>query len=202
MYDIGTLASVYHKPAETFIAGKKFGADNVNKSAAEYVYIFELKFLSNLLVPINSHTEDDDINAPPPMIQEAIKNNDIGNLLDLDWDAPTETPVSPIMGDHQQQQGSFSDLLSVGNPDAKASPSRANSNNNIDDIMNLFNTPSSAGAQTFTSSPQQQQQQQHQNVMNDFTNDFFGSAPTQSPVQQQPSSSKNTATNDPFADLF
>jgi hypothetical protein len=35
LYDIGTLASVYHKPAETFIAGKKFGADNVNKALQE-----------------------------------------------------------------------------------------------------------------------------------------------------------------------
>lgn len=35
--DIGTLASVYHKPAETFVAGKKFGADNVNKTITEYV---------------------------------------------------------------------------------------------------------------------------------------------------------------------
>ncbi|KAI7890496.1 adaptin N terminal region-domain-containing protein [Mucor mucedo] len=182
LYDIGTLASVYHKPAETFIAGKKFGADNVNKSTAD-------------------HTEDDDINAPPPMIQEAIKNNDIGNLLDLDWDAPTETPASPIMAEHQQQ-GSFSDLLSVGNTESKASPSpRPNNNNNIDDIMNLFNAPSNPGVQTYVSSPQQQQHQQ-QNLMNDFTNDLFGSAPTQSPVQQQSTPSKNTSTNDPFADLF
>lgn len=37
IYDIGTLASVYHKPAETFVAGKKFGADNVNKTITEYV---------------------------------------------------------------------------------------------------------------------------------------------------------------------
>jgi hypothetical protein len=35
LYEIGTLASVYHKPAETFIAGKKFGADNVNKVMSE-----------------------------------------------------------------------------------------------------------------------------------------------------------------------
>lgn len=35
LYDIGTLASVYHKPAETFIAGKKFGADNVSKAMTE-----------------------------------------------------------------------------------------------------------------------------------------------------------------------
>ncbi|CAO3651954.1 unnamed protein product [Mucor fragilis] len=30
--EIGTLASVYHRPAETFIAGKHYGADNVAKA--------------------------------------------------------------------------------------------------------------------------------------------------------------------------
>lgn len=116
----------------------------------------------------------------------------------MDWDAHTETPVSPIMAEHQQQQGSFSDLLSIGNSEVKASSSRSNNNGNIDDIMNLFNTPSNSGVQTFATSPQKQQQ----HVMDDFTNDLFGSATTQSPVQQNPPSSKNTSTNDPFADLF
>jgi hypothetical protein len=35
LYHIGTLASVYHKPPETFIAGKKYGADNVTRSVNE-----------------------------------------------------------------------------------------------------------------------------------------------------------------------
>ncbi|CAO3654214.1 unnamed protein product [Mucor hiemalis] len=181
LYDIGTLASVYHKPAETFIAGKKFGADNVSKAMTE-------------------QTEEDDINAPPPQIQAAIKNNDIGNLLDLDWDAPTESPVSPILSDQQQQQGSFSDLLSSGYSETPASPpARSGNNGNIDDIMNLFNTTSNTGAQTFVSSPQQQ----NANVMNDFTNDLFGSTNSQSPIQQQTQKPTNaSAAKDPFADLF
>ncbi|KAI9345396.1 adaptin N terminal region-domain-containing protein [Pilaira anomala] len=181
LYDIGTLASVYHKPAETFIAGKKFGADNVNKSMAE-------------------HTEEEDINAPPPQIQAAIKNNDIGNLLDLDWDAPTETPTSPIMNDGQQQGGSLSDLLSIGNSEAQTSPRTNNNSGNIDDIMSLFNSPTSGVQQSFANSPNPPQYQQQQNVMNDFTNDLFGSSPIQ---QQQPQQQQqNNTTKDPFADLF
>lgn len=35
MYQIGTLASVYHKPPETFIAGRKYGADSVSKTIAK-----------------------------------------------------------------------------------------------------------------------------------------------------------------------
>lgn len=155
------------------------------------------------------HAEEDDINAPPPQIQAAIKNNDIGNLLDLDWDAPAETPVSPIMSDPQQQQGgSFSDLLSIGGGEAQANApgaAKANTNGSIDDIMNLFNTPSNSGMQQQQSfaSPQQPQQPSN-NLMNDFTSDLFGSSMTQSPIQQQQQQQQqpsNTA-KDPFADLF
>ncbi|KAG1152959.1 hypothetical protein G6F37_000499 [Rhizopus arrhizus] len=46
------------------------------------------------------YMEDEDINIPSPQIQATIKNNDIGNLLDLDWDEPTdEVPTSPILVD-------------------------------------------------------------------------------------------------------
>lgn len=34
LYHIGSLASVYHKPPETFIAGRKYGADSVSKGVA------------------------------------------------------------------------------------------------------------------------------------------------------------------------
>jgi hypothetical protein len=107
----------------------------------------------------------------------------------LDWDEPSaEAPSSPIL---QQGGSSFSDLLSIGNSDAQAisqpSTRAAPASNNIDDIMNLFNSPA----------PQQPQQQQSQ-MMNDFTSDLFGSSSP--PPQQQPASS--STTKDPFADLF
>ncbi|KAG0750093.1 hypothetical protein G6F62_000685 [Rhizopus arrhizus] len=77
------LTSVYHKSAETFIAGKKFDAGNL----------------------FYRHMEDEDINIPSPQIQATIKNNDIGNLLDLDWDEPTdEVPTSPILMDRNQHR--------------------------------------------------------------------------------------------------
>ncbi|KAI8978920.1 adaptin N terminal region-domain-containing protein [Pilobolus umbonatus] len=173
LYDIGTLASVYHKPSETFIAGKKFGADNVSKTTSE-------------------HQEDDDINAPPPQIRAAMKNNDIENLLDLDWDEPAESVASPTTANSQEQGGSLQDLLSI-NTDEQSSSSNPNrySNSNIDDIMNLFNktaTPPISNAGT-----------QHQ--MNDLTGDFFGGAsPVTTNSQQKPNPSNTT--KDPFADLF
>ncbi|KAG1383463.1 hypothetical protein G6F61_001334 [Rhizopus arrhizus] len=77
------LTSVYHKSAETFIAGKKFDAGNL----------------------FYRHMEDEDINIPSPQIQATIKNNDIGNLLDLDWDEPTdEVPTSSILMDRNQHR--------------------------------------------------------------------------------------------------
>lgn len=49
--------------------------------------------------------EDEDINIPSPQIQATIKNNDIGNLLDLDWDEPTdEVPTSSILMDRNQHR--------------------------------------------------------------------------------------------------
>lgn len=36
--EISTLASVYHKPPETFIGQGKYGADAVQKAAIEYVH--------------------------------------------------------------------------------------------------------------------------------------------------------------------
>jgi AP-1 complex subunit beta-1 len=36
--EISTLASVYHKPPETFIGQGKYGADAVQKAALEYVH--------------------------------------------------------------------------------------------------------------------------------------------------------------------
>lgn len=43
--EISTLASVYHKPPETFIGKGKFGADAMQKLAAEYVLPRVLRLL-------------------------------------------------------------------------------------------------------------------------------------------------------------
>ncbi|KAF7722198.1 beta-adaptin [Apophysomyces ossiformis] len=185
IYHIGTLAAVYHKPPETFIAGKRYGADNVNKAVMD-------------------HADEDDVTAPPPQIQAAIKNNDIGNLLDLDWDEPANQATSPIMADSGSSQGgsgSLSDLLSLNTTSAPATAPAAAPNagsNNVDDIMKLFGTGVS--------------QPVNQTAMaNTFTNDLFGSSsPTQPSSQsspsmsspQQPTQQPAPATKDPFAGLF
>lgn len=145
------------------------------------------------------HAEDEDINAPPPQIQAAIKNNDIGNLLDLDWDQPAEVPTSPILTE-QNQHGSFNDLLSIGGTGSVASQANntASTSSNVNDIMNLFNSPASP---TIT-------QTTNANSMSAFTNDLLGgdllSATTATKTTTATSSSTNqqTPAKDPFADLF
>ncbi|KAG1175360.1 hypothetical protein G6F70_004252 [Rhizopus microsporus] len=180
--DIGTLASVYHKPAETFVAGKKFGADNVNKTITE-------------------HAEDDDVNAPPPQIQAAIKNNDIGNLLDLDWDEPAaETPKSPVSPTQQTQQGSLNDLLSIGGSFSMSpQPESAKPVTNTNDILSLFNTSPTTNTTTTTITTSMNPANT-QPVM-DLTDDLFG-IPTQNSTTNTANTQQKSPTKDPFIDLL
>lgn len=40
--ELSTLASVYHKPPETFLGQGRFGADAMQKAAIEYVIILDI----------------------------------------------------------------------------------------------------------------------------------------------------------------
>ncbi|SAM07572.1 hypothetical protein [Absidia glauca] len=189
LYHIGTLASVYHKPPETFIAGKKYGADNVTRS-------------------VNEHGNDEeDATAPPPKIQEALKNNDIDNLLDLDWDEPAAT------GSSLMANNDMGDLMSLDGQQQQPTTATNQGGSSMDDIMKLYNNQSSSmSPQTMMASPvntsfmqpssspvqqQQQQQQQPSSTMNDLFDLSSMSEP------QQPSTNNNSNTKaDPFAGLF
>ncbi|KAH8556443.1 adaptin N terminal region-domain-containing protein [Umbelopsis sp. PMI_123] len=186
IYNIGTLASVYHKPPEAFIGGKRYGADNVHKAAAE-------------------PTEEEDINAPPPQIQAAIKNNDIGNLLDLDWDDPGAT-AGASSSQSSSAQNDLQDLFSPSSPQQQQIPAATKPKTNVDDIMGLFgnSTPTSppptGGFQqpTFQQPPPQQQQLQQTLFGGDLLFDTQPAAHPTSPPQQQ----QKQPEKDPFADLF
>ncbi|KAI8096263.1 adaptin N terminal region-domain-containing protein [Halteromyces radiatus] len=98
IYHIGTLASVYHKPPESFIYGRKYSADHVNKIQARY--------------------EEE----TPHNIQD---KDTIGDLLDLDWnESPTQVnnmddvlsidsmAMTSPSGNTQQKGGLFDEWLS------------------------------------------------------------------------------------------
>ncbi|CAO3583435.1 unnamed protein product [Absidia cylindrospora] len=171
---IGTLASVYYKPSETFVHGQKYGADNVNKAT------------SSRHLTTRNEVDEDDMTAPPPKIQAALKNNDIGNLLDLDWDEPptTSSPQSASAGNPGSNQ-TMDDLLSLG-PMA-TTPLSSTSNNiqqhpPIKSMLDIFDSPTT---------PVHANHQQEA-----IGGDLFGK-----PSSSQQESSKQD-TKDPFAGLF
>jgi len=189
IFNIGSLASVYHKPPEAFIGGKRYGADNVNKAATE-------------------HTEEEDINAPPPQIQAAIKSNDIGNLLDLDWDDPGAGASAG--SSKPSAQNDLQDLFSPSSPQLQQSPVAPKAKANVNDIMDLFGSAAPAPAPqqhafqqpafrqpAFQQSPPQQQQ-------NLFGGDLlFDTQPAAQPTSPQPrQQQQKQPEKDPFADLF
>lgn len=193
IYHIGSLASVYHKPPEAFIGGKRYGADNVQKAAAE-------------------HAEEEDINAPPPQIQAAIKSNDIGNLLDLDWDAPAATGSPTTSSKQPSAQDDLQDLFSSSPVQPQQSSPTPMGKANANDIMDLFGSAPAPQAapqqpayqQSFFQQPAQpshspQQKQQQQDLFGgDLLSDSQPAAQP-NPAQQQ---TQKQQEKDPFADLF
>ncbi|CAO3683837.1 unnamed protein product [Umbelopsis vinacea] len=184
IYHIGSLASVYHKPPEAFIGGKRYGADNVQKAAAE-------------------PTEEEDINAPPPQIQAAIKSNDIGNLLDLDWDDPGAG--APSSSSKTSAQNDLQDLFSPTSPQSPVAP-KAKAKAKANDIMDLFGSSAPSAPQqpifqqqAFHQSPPQQHQQQQNLFGGDLLFDAQPTGQTSPPQQHQ---QQKRPEKDPFADLF
>lgn len=187
LYHIGTLASVYHKPPETFIAGKKYGADNVHKTSGT-----------------QHNEEEDDATAPPAKIKEAIKNNDIDNLLDLDWDEPAVQENSLMSSDMNNSLGDLMSLDSQQQPQQQQQQSMSNGGG-LNDIMKLYNQPlPTSTPMTFTSSapiqPQSPQQPNNSNMSDLFDLSSIGT-PTQ-PTQSTNNNNNNSNKSDPFAGLF
>ncbi|KAI8071065.1 adaptin N terminal region-domain-containing protein [Gongronella butleri] len=206
---VGTLASVYHKPPETFIAGRKYGADNVQAT-------------------VHDPTNDEyDATAPPAKIQEALRNNDIDNLLDLDWDEPSAAAAALNAGQGvpstSDAAGSLGDLMSLDatvptSPASPASTSTMSPSQSLGDIMQLYNN----GSASSTPPPAMN----HNNMavgmpfgsaapaaassssMNDLFDFNMPTTTTTPPPQQhhqpsQPQKQGNgTPNDDPFAGLF
>ncbi|KAG9304375.1 hypothetical protein G9A89_019937 [Geosiphon pyriformis] len=127
--NISTLASVYHKPPETFLGRGKFGADAVQRQAIE---------------------EQEEAARESP-IQVQVQDN-IENLLDLDFSDPAATsasiPTSPTLAskpkptDINDLLGLFAENTSFSNPSPPVSSSvgstSAPSQNNNNDLLSLI----------------------------------------------------------------
>ena len=191
--ELSTLASVYHKPPETFIGHGKYGADAVQKAAIEWV----LSILS-LEAPMLTISREQLQNAREnPLAAAAVAaavsgsqappQGNLENLLDIDFDgaAPASAQKSPSAG--------MSGLEGLaGTPQRVASPAVQNGrsisslgNNNMDDLMGL-----SGG---FSDS--------NQEILNGFAGlDMSGTTQPAPPQQQLAASGRKT--NEDLLGLF
>lgn len=122
--ELSTLASVYHKPPETFVGHGRFGAESIQHAAIQ---------------------EQLDEAVENPIAAASILNPKLGsnneNLLDIDFDgaAPASAEAPPI--------GGASGLEGLGGtPQRVASPEAHQQGNSMNDMMDLFGGgPSNGG---------------------------------------------------------
>lgn len=123
--ELSTLASVYHKPPESFVGKGRYGADEIQRAA------------------IQEQRQNAEENPIAASVAAAAANsnggsagsqNNIENLLDIDFDGAA--PAS------QEQQSA------AATPDRIASPSGGAPSGGMADMMSMFDAPppSNAGA--------------------------------------------------------
>lgn len=122
--ELSTLASVYHKPPETFVGAGRYGADALQNAA------------------IQEQRQDA---ADNPIAAAVVANqNNAENLLDIDFDgaAPASADVPP-MGGVTGLEGLAGTPQQIASPTAGAPPVISS----MDDMMGLFdmNGSSSSG---------------------------------------------------------
>ncbi|QDS71558.1 AP-1 complex subunit beta-1 [Venturia effusa] len=117
--ELSTLASVYHKPPETFLGQGRFGADAMQQAAIE-----EQKELAR---------ENPLAAAAAAVASGATPQSNVENLLDIDFDG-----AAPASMQKQPPGGSNGLEGLAGTPQRVASPAVAQPTNNMDDLMGIF----------------------------------------------------------------
>ena len=120
--EISSLASVYHKPAETFIGQGKYGADAVQRQASKYVFHYPSLWLLSCSTQFSL---DDEISSTQKALQNIVAGQQAENLLDF--------------GDEDSGDGQLSGLAATT---ISATPAAANllqnSSNPLDDLVSIF----------------------------------------------------------------
>ncbi|PWW78342.1 Adaptor protein complex beta subunit [Tuber magnatum] len=121
--EISTLASVYHKPAATFVGQGRFGADAVQKRAIE-------EQLQNA-------------RENPIQASAVAKGQNMENLLDIDFDG-----AAPASASTQTPPPGGLESLVTDSPARVSSPASptTGTGNNLDDLLSLFGTESAVPA--------------------------------------------------------
>ena len=128
--ELSTLASVYHKPPESFIGQGRYGADAVQKAAIE-------EQMQNAREnPLAAAAAAAAVSGAPPQQANAE------NLLDIDFDgaAPASAQKSPLSG-MSGLEGLAGTPPRVASPPAAGPPSGGG---NLDDLMGMSTNGSSS----------------------------------------------------------
>lgn len=125
--ELSTLASVYHKPPETFVGHGRYGADAIQHAAIQEQ---------------RQNAVDNPIAAAVAATQNGSQNN-AENLLDIDFDgAAPASADAPPMGGASGLEGLGGTPQRIASPTV-GSPAPASS---MDDMMGLFDTNGSSTA--------------------------------------------------------
>ncbi|RSL59747.1 hypothetical protein CEP53_005665 [Fusarium sp. AF-6] len=153
--ELSTLASVYHKPPESFVGKGRFGADEIQRAA------------------IQEQRQNAADNPIAASVAAAAANgsgsgasqNNIENLLDIDFDGAA--PAS-------QEQNSAS-----ATPDRVASPASGGPSGAMADMMSMFDAPAPASS---SAAPAAGPSGGMNDLMNGFEGLNFGGAPASEPL--------------------
>ena len=184
--ELSTLASVYHKPAETFLGQGRFGAEAMQRAAIEeQKQLARENPIAASAAAAVAGTSGGDQHAQP--------QSNIENLLDIDFDGGA--PAS-LQG-QSSSTGGFADLMggSNGVPSTSDSPAppppppTSGSNNAMDDLMGVF-----GGAAGSSAPAQSQAAQTPFGGVDDLMGGFGGmdiNGSTQQQTQQQKKSNED-----------
>jgi AP-1 complex subunit beta-1 len=121
--ELSTLASVYHKPPESFVGKGRFGADAIQRAAI-------LEQRENLAENPNVASA-----VAAAQVNGTSSQNNIENLLDIDFDGGAPASL---------QQGS-----AAATPDRVQSPvGNSQASGGMADMMGLFDAPAPQAANT------------------------------------------------------
>lgn len=128
--EISTLASVYHKPASSFLGQGRYGADAIQNAAIQEQ---RQNAVDN---PIAASAVAAAVNGAPAQ-------NNTENLLDIDFDG-----AAPASADAPPPGGSSGLEGLAGTPQRVASPSAAQGMGGMEDMMGLFSANGIASPNT------------------------------------------------------
>lgn len=147
--EISSLASVYHKPAETFVGRGRIGADALARKAGECVtfsspcfFIIILHPSHSIFVPFHSSNLDDTRQATQRALQTVVIGQQAENLLNFD-DDDTD-------GAAQQQPVGIAATAALASTPAAANLLAGTSSNPLDDLVSIFGN---AGISSVSSPP-------------------------------------------------